>query len=145
MTVPAEPATAFAFFAEPRNLARITPPWLGFRILGSEPPEMRRGAEIRYRIRVAGIPLTWKTRITDYDPPFAFTDTQTAGPYRLWLHRHEFHADPQGTLVSDRVDYALPFGGAGRIVHRLFVERRLRAIFDYRSEALARIFPPTAK
>lgn len=145
MTVPVEPAAAFAFFKDPRNLARITPPWLGFRIIGTEPLEMRLGAEIQYRIRVAGIPLTWKSLITDYDPPFAFTDKQIAGPYRLWLHRHEFHEAPQGTLVSDRVDYALPFGGLGRIVHRLFVERRLRAIFDYRSEALARILWAMAK
>ena len=130
---------AFAFFEDPRNLARITPPELGFRITSREPVVMRRGAEIAYRIRVSGVPLGWKTRITDYDPPFSFTDEQAAGPYRLWRHRHTFRASAGGAVVADRVEYALPLGWIGRMAHTLFVRRKLRGIFDYRREALAGI------
>jgi ligand-binding SRPBCC domain-containing protein len=143
MTLPVGQAEAFSFFEDPRNLARITPPWLGFRIVNAAPVEMRQGAEIRYRIKVAGIPLTWKTLITEYQPPSYFVDRQAAGPYRLWIHRHEFREAPGGTEVSDRVDYALPFGWLGRIAHSLFVRRRLRQIFDYRHDALARAFRPS--
>jgi ligand-binding SRPBCC domain-containing protein len=131
---------AFAFFQDPYNLARITPPSLAFRIANRERVEMRRGAEITYGIRVAGVPLSWKTIITAYDPPSLFVDEQAAGPYRFWRHTHTFRPTPAGTIVADRVDYALPFGWAGRIVHALYVARRLRRIFDYRQEMLARIF-----
>ena len=64
MTVAVPLQEAFAFFEDPRNLARITPPELGFRITSREPVVMHRGAEIAYRIRVSGVPLGWKTRIT---------------------------------------------------------------------------------
>lgn len=140
ITVPAAVAETFAFFEDPSNLARITPPWLGFRILSPEPVAMRYGAEIDYRIRVAGIPLVWKTLITEYEPPFLFTDQQVAGPYRYWRHRHEFHPSPQGTVVRDRVDYALPLGFIGRLAHWLYVRRKVQEIFEYRAEALIRIF-----
>lgn len=146
ITLPVPVAEAFAFFENPYNLARITPPWLGFRIVSDGPVRMREGAEIHYRIRVGGVPLAWKTVIAEYRPPFGFVDEQAYGPYRLWRHRHDFYPSAGGTIVTDRVDYALPFGWLGRIAHRLFVRRRLRQIFDYRSETLARIFDgaPTA-
>ena len=48
---------------------------------------------------------------------------------------------PGGTLVTDRVDYALPFGFLGVLAHRLFVRRALKRIFDYRQQRLAEIFP----
>jgi ligand-binding SRPBCC domain-containing protein len=139
-TVPAPLAEAFAFFEDPRNLARITPPRLGFRITSPGPIVMRRGAEIAYRIRLAGLPVRWTTVIAEYDPPRSFVDEQGCGPYRFWRHHHGFEAVAGGTLVSDRVEYALPFGWLGRAAHALWVRRQLRDIFDYRREALLRAF-----
>src|SRR5690349_11053566 len=99
MTVPVPLSEAFAFFEDPGNLARITPPWLDFRITSPERVPMRQGAEIAYRIKVAGLPLGWRTRIVEYRPPHSFLDEQISGPYRLWRHRHEFEAAPEGTRV----------------------------------------------
>jgi ligand-binding SRPBCC domain-containing protein len=138
--IPVPLPEAFAFFEDPFNLARITPPSLAFRITSPERVEMRRGAGIGYRIRVAGVPLSWKTVITEYEPPLLFVDEQAAGPYRFWRHRHSFRPSPAGTVMTDRVEYALPFGWIGRIVHALFVARQLRRIFDYRQQALAAMF-----
>jgi hypothetical protein len=143
--VPVPLARAFAFFEDPYNLARITPPSLGFRITSRERVRMRKGAEISYRIRVAGVPLGWRTVIAEYRPPHYFVDEQASGPYKLWRHRHEFRDVPGGTLVRDRVEYALPFGWIGRAAHGLFVRRQLREIFDYRGKVLAQVLEPTAK
>ena len=140
MTVPAGLQDTFALFEDPGNLARITPPSLGFRITSPRPVEMRRGAEIRYCIRVAGIPLRWATVITGYEPPFHFTDVQAKGPYRVWRHTHSFQPSVQGTIMRDRVEYALPFGPLGRLVHALFVRRQLQRIFEYRRQAMSRLF-----
>lgn len=147
ITVPVSLREAFAFFEDPRNLARITPPWLDFRITAPERIEMRKGAEITYQIRWLGIPLSWTTVIEEYEPPFFFVDAQAAGPYAYWRHRHDFKPTEMGTVVSDSVEYSLPFGPLGWLVHRLAVRRQLEAIFEYRQEALSRILTglPTAR
>jgi ligand-binding SRPBCC domain-containing protein len=139
MSVPVSLQEAFAFFEDPRNLARITPPWLNFRITSPEPIVMRKGAEIKYQIRWLGLPFNWKTVITQYEPPFFFVDEQAAGPYAYWRHRHDFKPTEYGALVSDRVDYALPLGLLGRLAHGLGVRAQLQGIFDYRQNALAGI------
>jgi len=87
-----------------------------------------------------GIPLSWKTVITEYEPPFLFVDEQAEGPYRLWRHRHTFRPGVEGTEVSDQVDYALPFGWLGRIVHWLIVRNQLERIFTFRQKTLARLW-----
>lgn len=126
-----------AFFAEARNLERITPPWLIFRVLTPEPIEMRVGTLVDYRLRVHGIPLSWTTRIEQWDPGAGFVDRQIAGPYRLWHHRHTFRAQGDSTVVTDVVDYALPFGPLGELAHRLLVRRDLERIFAHRHAAAA--------
>ncbi len=139
MVVPLPLEQVFAVFEDPRNLASITPPWLNFSIKSAD-IQLRRGAEIDYTIRWAGVPLSWKTLITEYDPPRLFVDEQARGPYKMWRHRHSFRAIDEGTEIWDRVDYALPFGILGRAAHALLVRRQLQGIFTYRQEALARMF-----
>ena len=84
--------------------------------------------------------LPWVTRITVWDPPRAFEDVEERGPYRLWRHRHSFEPGPNGVVMRDRVEYALPFGPLGRLVHALVVRRQLDAIFAFRRRAIAEIF-----
>ena len=127
---------AFAVFESPYNLARITPPWLRFRITTPQPVAIQKGAEIEYQIRWLGIPVSWKTLITVYQPPLLFEDEQASGPYRLWRHRHGFEQVEDGTVISDRVEYGLPLGAVGRLAHYLAVARQLRGIFTYRQRAL---------
>ena len=135
--LPKQRDALFPFFAEAANLEKITPPFLGFRILTPGPIEMREGALIDYRISLHGIPLRWRTEITAWDPPFRFVDTQIRGPYRQWIHEHTFEDRDGGTLCRDRVDYRVP-GGA--LVNRVFVERDVRRIFTYRRTILFRLF-----
>jgi ligand-binding SRPBCC domain-containing protein len=130
----------FAIFEDPYNLAKITPPSLNFRVTSSTRVQMQRGAEINYTIRWLSIPLRWKTRITAYNPPRDFVDEQERGPYRLWRHHHTFEQTPEGTRVRDRVEYQLPLGLLGRVVHAAIVRRQLLAIFRYRQRELAKMF-----
>ncbi len=125
----------FRVFENAGNLARITPPWLNFRVLTPN-IDMRPGAEIDYIIRWLGLPMRWKTVITEYAPPKFFVDMQARGPYTLWHHRHEFTETPEGTLVADCVDYKLPLGALGRMAHGVIVGRQLLEIFRYRQKAM---------
>jgi ligand-binding SRPBCC domain-containing protein len=131
------PERAFAFFSDARNLETITPPWLRFHVLTPGTIEMRPGALIDYRLRLHGIPLTWRTRIAVWEPPRRFVDVQLRGPYALWEHTHTFEpAGAGGVVIRDRVRYALPFGRLGDLARR-FVRRDLDRIFDHRMRAIA--------
>jgi ligand-binding SRPBCC domain-containing protein len=129
----------FAFFARARNLETITPPWLRFEVLTPEPVAMRAGALIEYRLRLHGVPLRWTSRIEYWEPGAAFVDRQIRGPYRLWHHRHEFAPHGDGTMVRDRIHYALPLGHLGELAGALFVHRDLERIFDFRRATVARV------
>lgn len=134
--VPKPVQEVFDYFAQAENLQGITPPWLQFRILTPTPIEMKQGAIIEYALRLHGIPLRWLTEIEKWDPPFEFVDVQVKGPYKLWRHTHRFTAREGGTAVSDTVQYQLPMGALGRLVHRFQVARELSLIFDYRTERI---------
>ena len=131
LPVPRE--AVFPFFADARNLERITPPWLNFTVLTPGEIPMRTGTIIDYKLRIHGLPVRWRTEITGWNPPFRFTDEQRHGPYRRWSHTHTFEEKNGGTLCRDRVIYAVP-GGA--LVNRLFVRRDVQKIFEYRATAL---------
>ena len=145
MIAPVSLQDAFSIFENPNNLALITPPWLNFRILTPD-VVMREGALIDYTIRWLGLPMRWRTLISRYQPPYEFVDEQVRGPYRLWRHRHTFHAVNGGVLARDRVEYVLPFGPVGELAHALVVRRQIEQIFDYRERKLSELFAalPTA-
>jgi ligand-binding SRPBCC domain-containing protein len=136
--LPVTPDEAFEFFADALNLEAITPPWLNFRVETPGPIEMGAGTLIRYRLRVRGVPLSWLTRIEAWEPGRRFEDVQLSGPYRVWHHSHTFAPHAGGTLMRDRVSYALPLGPVGALAHALLVRRDLERIFDYRAAAVSR-------
>jgi ligand-binding SRPBCC domain-containing protein len=138
--LPMPPERVFPFFADAHNLERITPPWLGFRIATPDPIHIREAARLDYRLRLAGIPLSWRTVILDWKPDERFVDFQERGPYALWHHEHRFIPERDGTKMLDIVDYTLPLGPLGRATHAIAVRRALDAIFDYRFAKVAEIF-----
>jgi ligand-binding SRPBCC domain-containing protein len=131
---------AFAFFSEACNLEAITPPWLAFKILSISSDSIREGTEIRYRLRLHGLPISWRTEIRRWNPPFCFVDLQRSGPYKLWHHTHGFEAHGDRTRMIDVVRYTLPFGILGRAVHALKVRGDVGRIFEYRAQRIEATF-----
>jgi ligand-binding SRPBCC domain-containing protein len=139
LSLPVTRAEVFPFFADARNLERLTPPSLRFEIL-TPAIQMRPGAIIEYRLHFSGLPVRWRTAIEEWDPPVRFVDVQEKGPYALWRHTHTFDETPDGTRMRDRVEYALPFGPLGALAHRLFVSRQLNDIFAFRARIVRELF-----
>ena len=138
--LPSPLGEVFAFFSDAHNLERITPPWLRLQVLTPAPIAMAVDARIDYRLRLAGVPLRWRTRIVEWKPEQRFVDEQERGPYAVWRHEHRFVPLAHGVLMYDGVRYALPAGPLGRAAHALAVRAALAAIFDYRFARVREIF-----
>jgi ligand-binding SRPBCC domain-containing protein len=136
VVLPAPLDTVFAFFADARNLQQITPSFLNFRLL-TPAADLRKGTRIDYRLRLRGVPFTWQSEITAWEPGVRFRDEQRRGPYKYWKHVHLFTAAAEGTVVEDGVDYDVP---GGRYVHDWFVAPELMRIFTFRQHKLQEIF-----
>jgi hypothetical protein len=139
-TVSSDLETVFTFFAQPENLARITPPWLDFQILTPLPLTMRTGAVIDYQIKLGPIPTRWRTLITGFEPGKMFVDEQLNGPYSFWHHTHRFAATDQGTLLTDEVRYLPPLGVLGDLAHALAIKGQLQGIFRHRHRVVDEMF-----
>jgi len=137
--IPRPVQEVFSFFGDASNLEAITPPFLKFKILTPLPIDMRKGTRIEYSLSLFGFPIRWKTLISDWNVNTSFVDEQISGPYATWIHRHEFEATENGTLMRDTVDYEEPFGVIGQIAHKLFIRHTLNRIFDYRSSAIQKL------
>lgn len=127
----------FDFFADARNLDLLTPPFLKFQVITPDPIVMRPGALMDYRLRLRGLPMSWKSEITAWEPPNRFVDEQRRGPYRRWVHEHLFSENGGATSITDRVYYEVT---GGRLIHDFLVRKDLMRIFQYRQLQLRTMF-----
>ncbi len=129
----------FEFFADAGNLERITPPELNFKIITPQPIDVKKGALIDYQLKLRGIPITWKTEITQWNPPHSFVDTALKSPYKQWIHLHTFEEGTNGeTIMKDIVRYRLPLEPLGDLAH-FYVKKELNYIFNFRQKAVTEI------
>lgn len=134
--------TAWDFFSSAKNLARITPPEMAFKIHTQlDNTEVYEGMIIDYTVSpLLGIPLKWQTEICQVNKPNLFTDRQLKGPYSLWEHTHRFIEKDNGILMRDEVKYKLPLGLIGELAHNFVVKEKIKKIFTFREEALNKLF-----
>ncbi|RNA63021.1 hypothetical protein D1631_14315 [Chryseobacterium nematophagum] len=134
--------TAWTFFSAAHNLSKITPKEMKFVVLTTfENDHIYEGMIIDYYITpLLGIKMKWQTEILQVDFQKNFIDFQKKGPYKLWHHHHEFIPNENGVLMKDTLDYELPMGIVGQIVHSLLVKKKVEGIFDYRYGILETLF-----
>ncbi len=140
--IPAPLTEVWNFISSPKNLKKITPPYMGFDIKTPDLPEkMYQGMIIAYTVRpLFNVPMTWVTEITHIDEGKYFVDEQRYGPYRMWHHEHFIETHPGGTLMRDLVSYIPPFAFLGQWVNPSLIRSKIEEIFNFRQKALEEIF-----
>jgi ligand-binding SRPBCC domain-containing protein len=167
--VPYPVELVFAFFANPANLPHLMPPKLETRIEDArmQPPPARplaadpsrrfrsvaagEGSEILisfYPVRWFPKRVSWMARITEFEWNSHFCDQQIRGPFNEFHHRHGIQAETrdgeEGTLVTDEIDYSLPFGRLGQLGSAL-VRRQLEQSFAHRQQRLPEILAAASR
>ena len=132
---------AWNFLSDPKNLKVITPDYMGFEILSGGDRPMYPGQIIQYLVTpLAGVKTKWVTEITHVKEGEYFVDEQRFGPYSLWHHKHFIKPIDGGVEMEDIIDYKLPFGFLGQLVHPFMVKSKLDEIFEYRRKKLIDLF-----
>jgi len=132
---------AWDFLSSPKNLKTITPDYMGFNILSGGDRPMFAGQIIQYLVTpVLGIKTKWVTEITHVLNQQYFVDEQRFGPYALWHHKHFIKEINGGVEMEDIIDYKVPFGILGQLIHPILVKPKLEEIFNYRTKKLEELF-----
>ncbi|WP_179339503.1 SRPBCC family protein [Winogradskyella ludwigii] len=132
---------AWEFLSSPANLKTITPDYMSFDILSGADRPMFPGQIIQYIVTpVLGIKTKWVTEITHVKDKEYFVDEQRFGPYALWHHKHFIKEIEGGVEMEDIIDYKVPMGILGQLVHPIIVKPKLEEIFKYRTTKLEELF-----
>ena len=131
----------YSFFSNVDNLNRLLPSFARLKFLFPGPPPARLvpGQLFDYQLCLHGLEVNWRTRIEEVEEGRRFTDVQVRGPYRLFRHIHDYYPVEGGTVMADRVEYAVPGGPLATIVNRLYVREALIEIFTHRQRTSAAI------
>jgi ligand-binding SRPBCC domain-containing protein len=167
--VPFPVELVFAFFANPNNLPHLMPPRQKTRIEDArlQPPPPRPVAQDPARrflsvaagvgteiiisfLPIAWVPkrMSWMGHITEFVWNSHFCDEQIRGPFTRFQHRHviqaQFRESIEGTLVTDEIEFALPYGVIGQL-GGLMVRRELKHAFAHRQNRLPEILAIAAR
>ena len=132
---------AWEFLSNPKNLAIITPDYMSFEIISKIDRPLYTGQIIQYIVTpLLGIKTKWVSEITHIEEKKYFVDEQMYGPYTLWHHKHFVKEIEGGVELEDIIDYKVPLGILGQLVHPFLVKPKLEEIFNYRQEKLVAFF-----
>jgi len=132
---------AWSFFSNPHNLSEITPEYMDFNIISDIPQKVYEGIVINYTVKpFLGIKMPWSTEITNVKEREYFIDNQLSGPYKVWHHEHHFKAVEGGVLMTDILNYELPYLFLNTIIDHLVVRKQVMSIFKYREKRLKELF-----
>jgi ligand-binding SRPBCC domain-containing protein len=133
------PETLYEFHENPENMRLIAPSTLTVQEIDCE-KQARPGGTFRIRARQFGLPIRWTGQWEKAEAPSVLVDTALSSPFAIWRHSHIFSAHPEGSLLTDRVEYLLKGGLAGRIVSRCILPLVFAGMFRSRHEATRRHF-----
>lgn len=141
-TINTNPQELFRFHENPHNLRLIAP--RGMQIVDIRAAVTARpGEEFTIAARQGPLRLSWTGRWEVATAPCLLIDRGMRCPFALWRHHHIFEPHGSGSLLTDRVEFRLPWrlgGPAGDLFCQLLLFPRM---FAARHAATQRLFAET--
>ena len=124
------------FHSDPVALTKITPKPIKVVIKACDYP-VQAGSRVLMVLQFSWFAIQWNSVISEYVPFQHFTDTQikAQGPFKSWKHTHNFEATAAGTVITDHVEYEMPYGFLGRLADRVGGRLFINAMFRARARA----------
>jgi len=92
------------------------------------------GEEVTWEANHFGVRQRLTTRITAFNRPSHFRDSQVDGAFKRFDHDHYFETTNDGrTIMRDVFDYTSPLGWLGILADHLFLESYMRAFLMKRN------------
>jgi ligand-binding SRPBCC domain-containing protein len=108
-------------------------------IAGVTSGTMNQGDTVTWEARHLGFTRRLTSHMAVVEPPHRFIDEQIAGPFAYFRHIHEFKACGDETLMTDELDYGVPYGWLGSCGDRLILKRHLRNLLLRHNAYLQRV------
>ena len=103
--------------------------------------ELKSGSEFLFLMSRFGVEQPIRFVVDRMILGSQFTYRQVSGVYARFIHTMKFEEQsPNETLVTDWVDYDVPFGLFGRLVDDFFVRKDLRKLLEIRFERTREIY-----
>jgi len=144
----AEIKAVFAFHRDPRNLEHVQPP--GAEVIEAHlPPLLELNSECSLKVKVPLGIQQWKIQVDELEinadtGEAVMVDRAIQSPFSHWVHRHEFEAREEKTLMRDVVEFYPP-GGPLAWLLILPTYLMLQILFMIRHEKTARYFSKQAE
>jgi len=141
--IPAPRFEAFDYLASPGNLPFLLKPAIEVQVKNDDVP-LKRGAEFHFLMTRYGLSQNVRIRIEDLLRGSRLTYRQVEGLFANWTHTMKFedHGE-EATLVTDVIDYQMPFGLLGFLADDLIVKRDMTAILEARLQKAKEHFAGT--
>jgi ligand-binding SRPBCC domain-containing protein len=130
--VPGARQEVFQFLCSPDRLPHLLKDHIEVEMVrGAD--ALRRGAEFEFTMTRFGFTQPVRLRVEDVLKGSRITYRQAEGLFADWIHTSKFedHGENQ-TLVTDFVDYSVPFGLFGHLADDVFLRRDLKGVLESR-------------
>jgi len=125
----------YTYHSRDGALERLLPPWEKNTLI-SKQGNIRPGSQVKLKMYAGPFPFYFHARHVEDKPGKMFKDIQEKGPFSSWTHSHFFHNTKKGSLLEDRIEYALPAHRFLPSFVKNHVEKKLTGGFRHRQRTL---------
>ena len=125
----------FDFLTVVENFSLLFPEDYKFELL-SPVEKMDKGSEYEFRLARFGVSVVWGIVVEEVVAGESYRDRQAHGPFDLWIHTLKVEDHGEGCLLTELIEYDLPYGIFGKLTEDLFMRGELTRIFEHRHKRL---------